>query len=755
MKSKPLAPFQVLAAAVLAGAHPADATVTAAGVVPIDAATTTAAILETTGTVDLALNLGAASGTTINGIAFAGAVLAAGTPVTGTGATLIPIAPTPAGATTLRNLDLDGFLWPTTGDFAGVMNDLVDSQRYPAVAGDALNFTISGLDAKRFYFIQLLSGDTRAEFENQNYQLGGVVQNAQFGNGGTEDGVLVKYTVTGETSLDLSVSNVTGNSPPMLAGVLIRSVEPGLFGPPSANGTSNGTPSTLTVRVGNAASVAYNIAGSSYSGPNAADFGDATAVPLNVPAGGTADITVNVKPTAGGTRTATLTLATNDPSAPTIDVALSVKVLDPAVAIEPSLDFGNSESPPGPTTDFVFVDNNGGATNLTVSAPVLGGPGASAFSVVTLPAPIAPGASDTVEVAFNPPAAGYYSASLRLATNDPFTPTVTVQLKGEVTGKLIFPVTVTGASSELTEYGRAANNTVNGSGLTGLGSAGSTHGIGETGLVWTTRGNIFAPADLAPRVTYDLGAVYRVTRIREWGYNDPTVNLVLGTSARILGPNQVEVFTSTDNVNYTSAGTVNFALAPGTEGYAGNEIPVNLPPARYLRLDIRSNHDGAVFDGTGANPGVADARGLTGLSEVRFEGTLVPASPFENWLDSHNLTGTDRNPGADPDHDGSPNLVEYSTGGDPNLSDPAKLPHGELTGGNLVVSFDRPDDVSGVVLLFEAGTALNGWPDVFPVDSSPQVTIQPNGTAPDTVTLTLPLAGHPARFVRLAAQLAP
>jgi hypothetical protein len=753
MKFMPRTLLTLMGAVALGGTYPAQSAVNADGVVSIDASSTPATILANTGTVDLALNLGATSGATIAGISFTGAVLTAGSPVIGAGATLTPIAPTPA-ATSLRNLDLNGFLWSNSSALAGVMNDLLDSRRFPAQAGDALNFTITGLDANRFYFIQLLSGDTRAEFENQNYNLGGVIQNGQFGNGGTNDGVLVKYTVTGETALNLTVSNVTGNSPPMLAGVLIRSVEPGIFAPPSASGTSTGVPSTISIPIGNAASVGYNIIGASYSGANAGDFSTGPATPLAIPASGSTNFTVNVTPSAGGTRTATLTLLTDDPTASSVDVTLSVNVLDPVVVIEPALDFGASATLSGPVSDVIFVDNDGGATNLNISTPLITGPGAAAFTVTSLPAPIAPNTFDTIEVAFNPPSPGYYAATLQLATNDPFTPVVTVQLTGELTGNLISPVTVVSVSSEnIFGIDRDADHTVDGSGLTGLGSPGSRHSIGETGLAWTSNGIISTPNDLSPQLTYDLGAIYQITKIREWGYNDPTINVVLGTAARIIGPDAVEVFTSKDNTVFTSAGIVHFTLAPGTAGYTGSEIAVSLPAARYIRFEIKSNHAGAIFDGTGTSPGTTDNRGLTGLSEVRFEGSLAPSTPFETWLDGYSLTGGDRAPNADPDHDGVENLLEYAVGGNPTVADPGKLPRATVSGADMEVTFQRPDQVSGVTLRFEASTDLVSWPDQFTIGSSPEVSVIPNDSAPDTITLSLSTTAQPIRFVRLVAEL--
>ena len=144
---------------------------------------------------------------------------------------------------------------------------------------------------------------------------------------------------------------------------------------------------------------------------------------------------------------------------------------------------------------------------------------------------------------------------------------------GHVQADLITPTSAT-ASSALTAYGRQAIHSIDGSGMTGDGSAGTTCSTGENGLVWTSNGKIVAPNDLDPYIIYDLGAVHDVTLIREWGYNDGFVNNK-GTASYKLGAKDVDVYISTDNSTYTFAGTIQFAQAPGTSGYLGVEHVVN------------------------------------------------------------------------------------------------------------------------------------------------------------------------------------
>lgn len=188
----------------------------------------------------------------------------------------------------------------------------------------------------------------------------------------------------------------------------------------------------------------------------------------------------------------------------------------------------------------------------------------------------------------------------------------------------VFPPTVTVAavsSENVLGLDRDASRTVDGSGL----SAGA-HDDGETGVAWTTVGNLGPGTDFRPSITFNLGDVVDVESIREWGYNTSFVTGG-GIPMKRIGPKDVDVFTSTDGVNYTFAETLVFAEAPGTAGYTGHLIPVNYQDIRYLRLDIKTNHDGAVFDGTGTQPG-GDGRSLTGLSEISF-GIATPPTPPE------------------------------------------------------------------------------------------------------------------------------
>lgn len=187
----------------------------------------------------------------------------------------------------------------------------------------------------------------------------------------------------------------------------------------------------------------------------------------------------------------------------------------------------------------------------------------------------------------------------------------------------ITTTTVADVSSEnVIGLDRAAIHTVDASGLTAGSGSAHLHAEGENGIVWTTGGSLGPVIDYDPYIIFDLGGVYDVTSIREWGYN-AAFDLGGGTLIAVIGPDEIDVYTSTNGVDFTFAETVNFAQAPGTDGYTGNEITIDYSRVRYIKLDIMNNHDGAVFDGSGSIGG-SDGRHLTGLSEIRF-GTRADA----------------------------------------------------------------------------------------------------------------------------------
>ncbi len=145
------------------------------------------------------------------------------------------------------------------------------------------------------------------------------------------------------------------------------------------------------------------------------------------------------------------------------------------------------------------------------------------------------------------------------------------------------------ASSEF--GGRPAINAVNGSGLTGNDHSNSF------GDMWLS-----ANGDTTGTFEVDLGAIYNLDTIQVWNYNEG------GGTFTTRGVQAGTLDIATTFGNYSSAGPTLFAQAPGTAGNFSEIFPFGGTAVRYLRLNIGSNHG----DG-----------GFTGLSELRFDGTLV------------------------------------------------------------------------------------------------------------------------------------
>jgi autotransporter-associated beta strand protein len=113
---------------------------------------------------------------------------------------------------------------------------------------------------------------------------------------------------------------------------------------------------------------------------------------------------------------------------------------------------------------------------------------------------------------------------------------------------------------------------------------------------------------------------------------------------------------------------------------------------------------------------------------------LVKAAGYSGWADSWPGL-TDKSQGGDPDGDGLTNLMEYVLGGDPRSSSSSIAPKQSITGGNLVISYKRSDDSeTDTTQTGQWSANLASWTNIAPV------LVNENGSAPDDMTITIPLS---------------
>gem|GEM_PF-5970547 len=168
-----------------------------------------------------------------------------------------------------------------------------------------------------------------------------------------------------------------------------------------------------------------------FNGLHPNDFQIPVPLPPSIPAGTEAVFVVRFAPTAGGTRTANLSLGSNNPTHNPFVVGLSgIATVAPDLSIElppgnplfssQSLaEFGNVDLG-GQPKDITFTLRNAGTATLTGLTPSFVGGNAADFSVQTAPtATLAPGQTTLLVVRFTPQQPGERFASLLVSSNDP------------------------------------------------------------------------------------------------------------------------------------------------------------------------------------------------------------------------------------------------------------------------------------------------------------------------------------------------
>jgi len=177
-----------------------------------------------------------------------------------------------------------------------------------------------------------------------------------------------------------------------------------------------GTTSTAkTVTLKNTGTALLTISAITVTGTNTADFAQTHTCGSSLAAGASCTISVTFKPTASGTRSASLSVTDNAPGSPQ-KVPLSgtgtTAKLSPT-----SLSFGTVAIGVASATKTVTLKNTGTAS-LTISAITITGTNATDFAQThTCGGSLAAGASCTFSIKFKPTASGTRTAALSVTDN--------------------------------------------------------------------------------------------------------------------------------------------------------------------------------------------------------------------------------------------------------------------------------------------------------------------------------------------------
>lgn len=268
---------------------------------------------------------------------------------------------------------------------------------------------------------------------------------------------------------------------------------------------SVGKPTTQTVSVSNAGTVAIHITQATFSNTQFSLAG--TSLPMALGVGQSGAFAVAVDPAAAGNVAGTVTVAGDAGSPPVVAslAATAVAATQPQLSVTPtSIDFGTVSNGLKGTANLVL--NNLGSADLTISMITMTGT-AFGISGITTPKTITAGQSAQVTVTFSPTTAGAASGSIAIVSNDPTNPTLNIPLSG--TGSAAPTGQLTASSTSLS-FGSVAigGNSTQQVALTNSGNAAvQVSKISPTGAGFTVSG-LTAPATLNPSQTVTLSVSF-------------------------------------------------------------------------------------------------------------------------------------------------------------------------------------------------------------------------------------------------------
>ncbi|WP_169577890.1 choice-of-anchor D domain-containing protein [Salisaeta longa] len=199
--------------------------------------------------------------------------------------------------------------------------------------------------------------------------------------------------------------------------------------------------SVTTYTIRNTGTGTLNV--SNITSSNTSEF-TVSGIPGSIAAGSSGTFDVTFAPSAGGTRSATITITSDDPDAEgTYSFAVEGEGLVPDIAITDdgsnplpdgsgTFDFGTVNL--GSTSERFFRITNTGDANLSLNGLPeiqLSGTNAGDFSVSASPSsPVSPGGQTSFAVTFDPQAAGTRTATVTIPNNDPDEDPYTFEVTG-------------------------------------------------------------------------------------------------------------------------------------------------------------------------------------------------------------------------------------------------------------------------------------------------------------------------------------
>ncbi|HEU0033205.1 MAG TPA: choice-of-anchor D domain-containing protein [Kofleriaceae bacterium] len=214
---------------------------------------------------------------------------------------------------------------------------------------------------------------------------------------------VVNISLNGGTTIKTVTLSGTGNPPPIDIDVVPGSVQ---FGDVRINTQSS--PATVSVRnFGGSTLTVSSVtvpAGFNLSGPAA----------FNVLSGGTQDLTVTCQPGSVGALGGNLSITSNDPQTPTVNVGLACKGVDSNIAIAPSPAVAGTRVGE-PIRQPITITNSGGAST-TLQSVGLSGAGLAIEAAPAPNTPLGPGGAVQVVVAFDAVAEGEVTGTLSVVT---------------------------------------------------------------------------------------------------------------------------------------------------------------------------------------------------------------------------------------------------------------------------------------------------------------------------------------------------